>query len=625
MTVWQKRRVAVALVAVLAGLFGLGGAAPALAAQSFTASAISSPATGAQLFDDVDSGSGSVPVDGTVTPAVTALGTLLCYSAPQTYTVATGVPILDGVFNANVSLALVAGQVCRLAMVPNAVDPTASALAAFAGPVIIVSEQQGLAGNGNVFGYNILAGNLDWSFAFDSLGACPIAASDSTDPTNYGSYSLFYGNACLPALSGLPGALDTRSSVQIDGVNAYPPGALPFQTGKAGYAPITFTTAWDPNHDTVQINETDPLMFCTAPGSYPPIGAGCPSLTQSGITVQQSSSLLPGDQVARLAQTFTDTDDTAHRLDLLLSQSIHAYDAGGTPGFEFPSQPVFTSHAAPDAYAPFPAGPGSIDVIADAADSPSISNPVGAITYSVPPEDADFINTRAGQTETFVMHYVEMVPAGGTVTLQWSFSQATGTAALAQLVQMEVDRFYTPVLTVAAPAEGSRTDVPTVTVRGQAADPEGITSVMVNNRPATLAVGGAFSAVVPLALGLNTIQIAATNLAGVRVATERLVLYAPSPCVVPRLTGHSLANARSMLTAHGCMMGRVVRVHSRRIRRGDIVTTAPRAGTRRTHGAHVRITLSAGAPRPRARRVHHRARSGSSRRARSSRPSGGRA
>ena len=619
------RTVAVAFAAVLTGLLGLAGAAPALAVQSFTGSAISSPASGAQLFYDADSGSGSVAVQGTVTPAVTTLGTLVCSSAPQTYTVATGVPILNGVFDANISLALVAGQVCQLGMIPSGSDPRASAMATFSGPVIIVGEQQALAGNGNAFGYNILAGNLDWSFAFDSLGACPIAASDSTDPTTYGSYSLFYGNACLPALSGLPGAIDTRSSVQIDGVNAYAPGALPFQTAKGGYTPISFTTAWDPSHDTVQINETDPLMVCAAPGSYPPIGAGCPSLTQSGISVQQSTSLLPGDQVVRLTQTFADTDNTAHRLDLLLSQAIHAYDPGGTPGFEFPAQSVFSSHAAPDAYTPFPAGPGSIEVIADDSNSPAISDPVGAITYSVAPQDADFINGRAGQTETFVMQYVETIPAGGSLTLQWSFSQATSTAALAQLVQLEVDRFYTPALTVVAPAEGAKTTLPTVTVKGQATDPEGITSVTIDNRPATLAVGGAFSAVVPLALGANTIQIAATNLAGVTVAMQRLVVYAPSPCVVPRLTGHSLANARSMLAAHGCLMGRVVRVHSRRIRRGHIVRTTPRAGTHRTHGAQVRITLSAGAPRSRARQVHRRARSGSLRRAPSSRSSSGRA
>jgi hypothetical protein len=619
MSVSQMRRVSVALVAGCFALLALGRPAPALAATGFTSSAISSPASGSQLFYDSDSGEGSLPVQGSVSPALTTVGTLLCYSAPETYTVAAAVPIVQGAFNANVSLAPVAGQVCRLEMVPLGASLSGDESSTFSGPVIIVSEQQTFAANGNTFGYNILAGDLDWSFAFDSLGACPITVSDSTDPNTFGSYSLFYGNACLPALSGLPGALDSRSSIQIDGTDAYPPGALPFQTGKGGYAPITYAANWDANHDTVQIGESDPLLTCAAPGSFPPLGSGCPALTQSGIQVQQNTSLLAGGQVARVTQTFTDTDNTAHKLDLLVGQSIHAYSSGGTPGIEFPGQSAFASHATPDVYTQFPAGPGSIDVIADLSSSPGIENPIGAITYSTPPEDADFINLRPGQTQTFVMHYVENLPPGGSVTLQWSFSQATSASALAPLVQLEVDRFYTPVLTVASPPNGMATTAPSMTVAGQATDPEGITSVTIDDRSATVGPGGAFSTVVPLAVGPNTIQIAATNLAGVTATTQRVVTYTPAPCIVPRLNGRSLTSARSALAASGCTMGPVLRVHSRRVRRGRVVRTTPGAGTHRTHGAAVRITVSAGAPRSRAPRGRHRSRSGSTRRGRSGR------
>jgi beta-lactam-binding protein with PASTA domain len=123
----------------------------------------------------------------------------------------------------------------------------------------------------------------------------------------------------------------------------------------------------------------------------------------------------------------------------------------------------------------------------------------------------------------------------------------------------------------------------------------------VDGHSATLGAGGAFTAVIPLTLGLNTIKVTATNLAGIIASTQRLVVYSRPPCVVPRLTGRTLARARAILLADGCIPGKVVRVHSRRVRRGKIVTTSPRAGTRRVHGAAIRIMLSDGAPRKRRR------------------------
>jgi hypothetical protein len=601
------RRIAAAPFAVAVAM--LATAPVAHAATTFTASVIASPTTGAELFYDGLAQAGTVTVQGSVTPTVTTTGTLLCYSAPATYTLATGVPIAAGAFSATVSLAPAAGQVCRLELVPSGPQPISdvSAPTDYAGPVISVSTQIPLSSNGLEFGYYVLAGDPSWSFAFggDPLGTCPIAASDATDPSNYGSYSLFFGNACLPALSGLPPEEATRSAIQVNGLNAYLPGSIPWLTAKAGFEPLSFGTAWDSTHDTVTISETDALMVCAAPGGYPPIPSNCPALAAAGIQLQQTTTLESGDQVARVSQTFNDTDGTAHTLDLLVSQAAHAYEAGGAPGFEFPAQGQFATHGSPDAYAPFPPGPGTIDVLADASAAPSGSNPIGAITYSTPPQSAAFVNARTAQTATFLMHYVESIPAGGSVNLQWSFSQAATAASLAPLVQLEIDRFYTPTIAVATPAQGITVRAPSVLVSGQASDPEGISAVSVDGLSVSSGSAGAFATTVPLHLGANTIQLTATNLAGVTSSAERVVVYTPVPCLVPKLTGRTLTRARRMLSGGGCVPGRVVKVRSRLIKRGKVVSTTPRAGTRRTHGTRVRINLSAGAP-PAKRRSHPR-------------------
>jgi len=607
MTVLHRRTPAIPVVAVLAW-FALVPCARA--AGSFTSSAVTSPATGSELFYDFDTSSGSVTVQGTVTPAVTTTGKIVCYSAPEKYLLDYGVPIANGAFQANVSLAFAAGQTCELEMIPLDTSVLTLPLPGYTGPVISISSQSTLSSGGSTYGYQINVGDLSWGFALGSLTDCPISASYSTDPTSFGNYSLFWGDACLPIVSGVAEAPSTnRSAVQIDGLNAYPPD-FPL-TGLGGYAPLGYSASWDAIHDSVTVSETDPLMLCSAPGTFPPGGttpsptgvaeSNCPSLESSGIQVQQTTAVLPGDQVARVSQTFTDVDHAPHTLDLLVSQSVHAWDSGETPGFQFPEQPVFATHAFPDTYSPFPSGPGSVYVIADAATPAALNNPVGAITYGTEPLSASFVNSRATQTGTFLMHYVASLPPGGSYTLAWSYSQATSAAALQQLVQLETDRFYTPTVTLSAPASGSTSHDPEVPVSGQAHDPEGISTVTVDGRDAAIGSGGAFTTLAPLTLGVNNIEVTATNLAGVQATVARTVVYAPLPCVVPRLTGRTLARARALLATSGCAPGKVVRVHSKRISRGRVVSTSPRAGTRRLHGTIVRITLSDGARRARRR------------------------
>src|SRR5947209_14551717 len=119
----------------------LGLAAPAHAAVGST---ITSPANGAELFYDGDTGSGSVTVRGFVAGwGHTTTGDVVCYTVSDTHytTVATGVPISSCTFAAVASLKPISGAACRLAFVQSGRSPTGDAAAAFAGPAISVSDQ----------------------------------------------------------------------------------------------------------------------------------------------------------------------------------------------------------------------------------------------------------------------------------------------------------------------------------------------------------------------------------------------------------------------------------------------------------------------------------------------------
>jgi hypothetical protein len=571
-------------------------AAPASAA--ITASTIIAPASGSELFFNGDTGSGSVTVAGTVTgAALNVKGDLLCYTVGDTKAtkLKSDIDVSRGTFATSASLAPIAGFACRLAIVPSGKTPTGAAAAVFAGPAISVSDQFSHSSGGNLFGYFVLAGTLPWSWAVQSAGECPINSSFATDPSTLGSFSLFVGNACLPQSSGVGTAAGKRSSLMVDSLNAYTPAAISNLTSLAGFEPLTYTAGFDANHDAAIITDTETPTICASPATFPPTSTTCPSLRDSGIRLQQTTVLLPSGQVARVTQRLTSVDGKPHTIDVLFKQSVSAQSSGDSPGFQFPAQGSFATQSVPYSFSTFPAGPGSIIVISDAAGFlPATSNPIGAITYSRPPQSVDFISAKGAQTATFLMHYVDSVPADGSVVYDWSFSQASSSGSLSTLEAIERDRFYNPSVTIGNPKNGSTTTRSEVRIQGQASDPIGLTSLSVGGRGVVLRANSIFGATVGLHVGKNVITTTATNVAGNTGSTSITVTYKPPPCKVPKLRGKTVSGARHALRNGGCKSGKVKRVHSRTVRKGRVISTSPRAGTKHRHGWKVRLVVSSG-------------------------------
>ncbi|HEX5909003.1 MAG TPA: PASTA domain-containing protein [Thermoleophilaceae bacterium] len=65
-------------------------------------------------------------------------------------------------------------------------------------------------------------------------------------------------------------------------------------------------------------------------------------------------------------------------------------------------------------------------------------------------------------------------------------------------------------------------------------------------------------------------------------------------CVVPQLRGAKLSTARRRLSRAGCRTGAVRRRYSRRVRKGRVIASAPKAGSRRATGTKVRLSVSRG-------------------------------
>jgi len=304
--------------------------------------------------------------------------------------------------------------------------------------------------------------------------------------------------------------------------------------------------------------------------------------------VSQTTTLRPGGQVVRVQQVFKSVDGRAHALDLLFGQSVGDPSSGVSPGFVFPGQSSIATHATPDSFTSFPSGPGTILADRDASAAPSSSNPTGGITYSRPPTSADFVSSAGASVATFLMHYADIIPARGSVTYSWSFTQAASAGQLATLDAVERDRFAVPQLVITRPHKHAVSRTYSVLVRGRATDAVGIAAVLVAGKSVAVARDGSFVARVDVNHRRNAIQVTAINVGGVSTRTILEVRYRPEACVVPNLGGVTLGRAEDRLRAHDCTF-RVRRVHSPRVRAGRVISVRPGAGSRR--GPRARITL----------------------------------
>jgi hypothetical protein len=171
-----------------------------------------------------------------------------------------------------------------------------------------------------------------------------------------------------------------------------------------------------------------------------------------------------------------------------------------------------------------------------------LPGPAGAITFSSPPNGLEFVEKGIFGSTHLTASFQRTVPAcqplAMTQVFSWAFTNAEAQTLAA-----------TPTLTaaIAAPAGGATVSTSTVTVSGTVtAGRNGLpAAISVNCQSVPVEGGGAWSAVVPLAVGANTITATTTDPSGASTSAQIAVTYAPPaapPAPPPPVTSPAVAS-----------------------------------------------------------------------------------
>ncbi len=595
---------------MVAALAVLPAAAQATVTSSTITSWVSShsgtPANAPYLLSS-DNEATTLTVSGTATGTGTV--DIACYygSAQPIVYIPSFAVASDGTFHTSaLLLRTIAGHACRLRAVPAGREST-SDNDSFAGPQIAISET-GLAavsaGPNKDQAYNFLVNGTTFtgSAGWGAAGSCGAFTMPFSPGSATGNDAINCGGSLL---SDDLGAFGGRSEVQVDGSNAYDAAsaqslfaATPGSQNLAGFPTLRASVDWDPTTGLASSSADESWVVCNGPNEETQSAATCPRFLDSGVNLRRNAASSDGGRIVTMTDTWSSTDGKAHLLDLLYDDVIGLKSSAGQRGYDFPGQNSFTAYGQGATVPGSAVAPGSILVRTNlAAADGDPSEAVGAITFSRAPSGYAFASN--GEFEE---HQVLQVSAGGSTSLTYIYSTGYTLAQVQSLALAGQDRLQPLALAITSVANGSTGSIPAATVTGTATAGSGIKSLVVAGQAVSVGSDGRWTALVPLSRGPNVITAVATDGAGATVQAHVTVVYqvpTASPhaviCKVPRTTGKTLADARKALRRAHCRAGRIKRVRSRKVRRGRVVSTNPRAGRKLRGGAKVELFLSKGA------------------------------
>ncbi len=542
------RRGRLGLAVIVSGALSLAAAGGAQAA--ITTSNITTPANGTRLLDNQVAGTGSTfTVSGTTNGSATDSDSvdIDCYHAGTASSSATykgsggnGIPVAaDGSFTAAVPASKFDATSCELLAVPHGTTP--SPPTGYTGPRVGFSEfsTNAIGGGANKNGlYDFYFGDfglLGWT-GIDSAGSCgPYdavydgSATMSSSPTWFNCAGSFFDFES----EFTSGADPTRSDIQVDGVNAYNSDdaykITASSSGNTGFPALTATLdSFDPSTGDAQTTESESLVECSPTDVYAPTAEDCASFVPSGVMLTRVTRFTGDGRVATVTDTYSSTDGKQRTLDLMYDT-----DLNHTAGWELPGQSAFSAHNTGDTAGAAASAPGAAYVIDDPTSPPSLSNPVGAETFSTPYDSVRFDNTlwSSYNEVTALYDFQRTVPAGGSVSIAWSYASGTTLAEVQADAAAAQDGFAPPAISISAPAHSVTETRTPVTVTGTAGAGSGVKGVTVNGVTASVN-GSSFTASVPITHGSNTLTAKVTSNAG-NTATASVTVSYPTPIVKP--------------------------------------------------------------------------------------------
>jgi hypothetical protein len=413
---------------IFAGALVIGGLVDTPAASAaITASQVTTPSNPSFFIADEDASSQTFAISGTTSGGSPAsnLVDVRCYSGETSVKVKGNVPL-----NPNGSFSVAAADLnklldltCQLRAVPAGTKPPD--VTPFSGPVIGVGEREsskisGGPNNGKAYDYSLDAQQLTAAFDYASLGSCGLHNGFLYDPTYANTTVTFACNAGLVRADSHSNP--TRSELQIDGADAYPPTQAFFiNAGAAGFPAPTTTYTVDKTTGNVVIHETDPLVKC-ANATYPPSQTSCATFVSAGVTDDRTITQDHDGHISWITDTFKSTDSKAHSVDLLWGNNQQFFGPSGDSSqieYEFPGESGFSTHATGTTVS-LPHSAGTILLRMHGAADGAVGTGQGAIVYDRPATAAKFTSVTTLGSE-FTLHQSGNVPAGGSTRFRFAY------------------------------------------------------------------------------------------------------------------------------------------------------------------------------------------------------------
>ena len=94
--------------------------------------------------------------------------------------------------------------------------------------------------------------------------------------------------------------------------------------------------------------------------------------------------------------------------------------------------------------------------------------------------------------------------------------------------------------------------------------------------------------------GTYRVELFVTDDFGASTKAVRTIAVSGPPCKVPTLAGRTLAAAKRALKNAHCAVGKITHKDSKRVKRGRVISSNPKAGSELRNGARVALTVSRG-------------------------------
>ena len=364
-----------------------------------------------------------------------------CYAGDKITPVATNVAVnANGSFSVPAAPAAQANtyRLCQLHAVPHGTTP--NPLTPYAGPRLLVGQTEtynvsGGVNNGKLYDYYLYFQQPQGGLDYDSVGGCGIDDGYLLDNNSLSTVT-WYCNAWLNDSDQQ--AAPTRSQLQVDGVNAYPPAEAYYinAAATAGFPKLSRSYNQNAKTGNSVIHETEAFVKCKTQ-TYPPTNVTCPSFALTGITDTRTLVQDHGGRVGWITDVFKNTTGKTHKVDLLWQNDQHFYSGTGDAGqveYEFPGQSSYSTHLVGD-LVNLPHRAGKILVRYHSAADGDPAHGRGAIVYDRPATVAKFMNLSTSHSD-FTLHQVVTVPAHGSTRLRFAyiadFQQATVNALAKQ-------------------------------------------------------------------------------------------------------------------------------------------------------------------------------------------------